>query len=61
MSEAARQLARILFEEMERLDPGCCGGGLWDDLPQRDMAFYVSCVEKLLENDDLIARAQRND
>src|SRR5205807_230804 len=45
-SLAVVELARILFENMEHLDPGSCGG-CWSDLRGRDVEYYVLLVESL--------------
>jgi hypothetical protein len=44
-----KALARVLFEEMERLAPGPPGGPEnWDSLPEWHRLLYVNCVERLL-------------
>ena len=45
-SEQAR-LARVLYDEMERLDPSQ-EDIEWDALSDRDRRFYELCVERLL-------------
>lgn len=50
-------LARVLYEEMERLDPGSGGGTSWDDLPDLDVNFYAFCVSHLINHPSLILRA----
>jgi hypothetical protein len=56
-SRPVLELARVLYEEMERLDPGSCGGSSWDELPPHDVGYYTWCIEALLENRSLIERA----
>lgn len=45
--EDAARLARVLFEEMERLDPQ--DDRSWSELSPRQRDFYALCVRKLLD------------
>lgn len=54
---AVMALARILYEEMERLDSGSGGGTLWVELPELDTEFYALCVEKVVRSGSLVLRA----
>ncbi len=56
-SPAVMELARILYEKMEHLDPGSCGGSEWAVLPAKDVELYALCVEELIENASLVIRA----
>ena len=56
-SAAVMELARVLYEKMEQLDPGSCGGSTWSELPGRDVDFYALCVEEIIENASLVLRA----
>ena len=42
------RLARVLFEEMEKLDPTEGGDRGWDGLTERDRDFYWFCVEAMI-------------
>jgi hypothetical protein len=58
--------ARILYEKMEHLDPGSCGGSTCEELPERDIEFYAlsvkamtrarSVAQQALADDDMILR-----
>jgi len=54
------ELARILYEKMEHLDPGCCGGADWEDLPEFDIGLYAIAVREILSRPDLIILALRD-
>ena len=54
---AVMELARVLYEKMEHLDPGSGGGTSWDELPDRDVEFYALCVEAIIESGSLTRRA----
>jgi hypothetical protein len=54
---AVMELARILYYEMERLDPSSGGGTSWEELPELDVEFYALCVEKLIRSGSLVLRA----
>ncbi len=54
---AVAQLARVLFEYMERLDPGCCGGSSWDELPDHGKEFYALCIENIMDHNSLVEDA----
>ena len=57
-SAAVLKLARALYEEMERLDPGSGGGTSWDELPELDVEYYASCVESIVRKEaTLLIRA----
>jgi hypothetical protein len=47
-------LAQILFEKMEHLDPGFCGGSRWDELTPENQEFYALCVESIIERSSLV-------
>jgi len=55
-----KRLARILYEEMEHLDPGCEPYVEWEDLRWRDKELYTSCVERLLQETDLVHKHLAN-
>lgn len=55
------ELARVLYEKMEHLDPGSGGGLYWDELTERDVDFYALCVEALIRQSDLVRRALADD
>ena len=58
MKTAAELLAQILFEELDRLAPGSPDLAFeWDKMPECDRLLYVSCVNRLLEERDLICKA----
>lgn len=42
---AVDELARVLFEKMQHLDPSTDGN--WGDLSVHAREFYVTCVEEL--------------
>jgi hypothetical protein len=56
-SKPVMELARILYEKMEHLDPGSGGGSSWDDLPDFDVEFYALSVEEIIKNASLVLRA----
>jgi hypothetical protein len=58
--EPVMELARILYEKMEHLDPGSGGGSPWEELPERDMHFYAICVEAIIDQSTLVRRALAN-
>jgi|HubBroStandDraft_4_1064222.scaffolds.fasta_scaffold1230819_1 hypothetical protein len=51
------QLASRLYETMERLAPGAGDSVEWDSLTQWHRDLYLNCVDALLVDDDLLARA----
>lgn len=56
-SPTVLELARVLYEEMEHLEPGCCGGRGWNDLEPYQVDFYSMCVKEMLAEKSLIHRA----
>ena len=53
------QLARILRDKMEHLDPTAAGDLRWGQLEERDRVFYRLCVKGLLLREHLIQAAIR--
>jgi hypothetical protein len=51
------QLARRLYETMERLAPSADDPGTWSQLTQWHRDLYLNCVDALLDERDLLARA----
>jgi hypothetical protein len=51
---AREQLARILREKMEHLDPTFSGELVWEDLPDRDREFYRHCVAYLMLHSEVV-------
>lgn len=49
LSPEEEPLARVLFDEMERLDPTEEGDLGWDGLPEDRQDFYRFCVKAVLE------------
>ena len=47
-------LARILYDKMERLDPA---GDPWSEFDGQQVSFYACCIEEVLLHSDLIDRA----
>jgi hypothetical protein len=45
MRGAAADLARVLFEKMEHLEPSEKGN--WENLTEHERDFYVTCVQEL--------------
>jgi hypothetical protein len=60
-SPAVMELARLLYETMEHLDPGSGGGSSWGELPDRDVEFYALSVEALIEARSVVQRALADD
>jgi hypothetical protein len=60
-SAAIVELARVLYEKMEHLDPGSGGGFDWDELPARDVEYYALCVESILERESLVRASLTDD
>lgn len=58
--EAAEQLARLLYETQEHLDPSADGFVEWDALSERDREFYGYCVSALLARRTLLKAATDN-
>jgi hypothetical protein len=63
---AVIQLAQVLFEEMEHLDPGSCGAGIdvevcWDALPPREKEYYALSVESILRRRALVLSVLSHD
>ena len=56
-SESILGLARVMYETMERLDPGCCGGDSWDSLSDDIKEFYALTAEEIVNNATLVIRA----
>ena len=55
-----RALARLLYEEMEFLGPSSPEPLTdWDHLTEWQHSLYVNCVERLLEEGELIDRARQ--
>lgn len=50
---AAELLARDLYETMEWLAP-TDDEGEWDKVSEYDKEYYRTCIERLLQRDDLI-------
>lgn len=55
--ESLTELARVLYESMERADPSWPPEP-WDGLSEDDRAFYVNRVMDLLKRPDLIEAAR---
>jgi len=51
---ATEQLARILRDKMEHLDPTETGDLDWEDLRERDRQFYMICVKELMLCENLV-------
>jgi hypothetical protein len=60
-SPAVMELAKLLYEKMEHLDPGSGGGSSWDELPARDVEFYALLIEHLIEDRSVLQRALADD
>ena len=57
-SPPVMELARILYEKMEHLDPQ---GAYWSELSPQDVDFYALCVESIIEQSGLVRRALSDD
>jgi hypothetical protein len=57
-SESVKELARILYEKMARLDPS---GPEWDEVDPDVAEFCAYCVEEILNSRDLLYRAPADD
>ena len=55
------KLARVLYEEMEHLDPSGDDYIPWDCLSQREVEFYCLCIESIFEKSDLVLRLLAHD
>ena len=55
---ALEGLARVLFEKMEHLDPSN-EETAWDSLPYSEQRFYLSCIERLALERDLLSLLTR--
>ena len=60
-NEPVNRLARILYEEMERLDPGYDEYVPWSNLRERDKTFYALSVQALLRQRAIIKAALSSD
>lgn len=58
---ALERLGRHLYESMERLDPSEPEYIPWDDLPDHNRVFYITCVAALLDRSDDIKAALSDD
>ena len=58
MDRILGELGRILFEEMERLAPSSpMSLSCWDKIGNWERELYVNCVERLVEERELVQRA----
>lgn len=55
--EAERELAKLLYEAMEHLDPGTDSFIEWDGISERYKGFYLLLIRNLLANPTLLQRA----
>jgi hypothetical protein len=56
------RLAKVLYEEMEFLDPSLGDEVAWDSLPLRKRTFYCLCVARLIrERVDCAAAIENSD
>jgi hypothetical protein len=60
LPEPIEALARLLYEEMERLAPGVDDYVPWDDLDASQRSFHLHVVARLLSERDLIRCALAN-
>ncbi len=60
-SDPVKRLARILYEKMEHLDPGSCGGESWDELSPHARDYYALCVEAMVEQGPVLRAALTDD
>jgi hypothetical protein len=51
---AIEQIACILREKMEHLDPTETGDLDWEDLRERDRQFYILCIKYLMSHSELV-------
>lgn len=57
-SDPIEFLARVLFEEMNRLAPGSPEDvSDWGQIGEWDRLLYINCIERLLEERKVIERA----
>ena len=56
-TEARSNLARLLFEEMERLAPSANDEGSWSEISEWERLLYLNCVDRLLCEHNLIRLA----
>jgi hypothetical protein len=55
------RLARMLYETLERLDPGSCGGSDWNELPEFDVSYYASAMREVVGQPHLVIGAVADD
>jgi hypothetical protein len=61
-TSAILQLARVLYDEMENLDPGGDDYVAWNNLTDLEREFYRQCVKAILAHRDLVSVClSRND
>jgi hypothetical protein len=54
-SSAILELARILYDEMENLDPGGDDYLAWNKLTDLEREFYRQCIKAILARRDLLS------
>ena len=52
-------LGRILYEELERLDPGSEEYVEWEDLIDRDRTLYKLCIRRLSLDHDMFTELDK--
>jgi hypothetical protein len=57
MDKARRDLAHILFDAFSKLDPGGDNVAEWEELGNWGQSLYINCIDRLLEERELINSA----